>query len=77
MFDDAVHLQFGVGSLGDALMGELQALDFGDREGVYFGGLIQDGLFDMLDAGGPEAASESERIEWRGGNYRLTPPPKK
>jgi hypothetical protein len=44
---------------------------------VYFGDLIQDGSFDMFDAGGLEAASESEIIEWRDGNYRLTPPPKK
>ncbi|PHQ44217.1 hypothetical protein DJ68_19675 [Halorubrum sp. C3] len=56
---------------------ELRALDSGDREVVYFGDLIQDGRFDVFDAGGLEAASESETIEWRDGDYRLTPPPRK
>ena len=71
VFDDAVHLQFGVGSLGNALMGELQALDFGDREVVYFGELIQDGLFDMLDAGGLAAASATSLALTDEGQERL------
>ncbi|UHQ98526.1 acetyl-CoA hydrolase (plasmid) [Natrinema zhouii] len=56
-FEDEVHFQFGVGSLGNALMGELRSLEFGDRDVAYFGELIQDGLFDMLDAGELECAS--------------------
>jgi succinyl-CoA:acetate CoA-transferase len=48
---DRVTLQFGVGSLGNALMGELSAVEFGDREVVYFGELIQDGLVEMVDEG--------------------------
>ncbi|OYR42730.1 acetyl-CoA hydrolase [Halorubrum sp. Ib24] len=71
VFDDAVHLQFGVGSLGNALMGELQALDFGDREVVYFGELIQDGLFDMLDEGGLAAASATSLALTDEGQARL------
>ncbi|MFW6317698.1 MAG: acetyl-CoA hydrolase/transferase C-terminal domain-containing protein [Halorubrum sp.] len=71
VFDDAVHLQFGVGSLGNALMGELRALDFGDREVFYFGELIQDGLFDMLDAGGLEAASATSLALTDEGQARL------
>ena len=71
VFDEAVHLQFGVGSLGNALMGELQALDFGDRDVVYFGELIQDGLFDMLDAGGLEAASATSLALTDEGQERL------
>ncbi|QAU11607.1 acetyl-CoA hydrolase [Halorubrum sp. BOL3-1] len=71
VFDEAVHLQFGVGSLGNALMGELQALDFGDREVVYFGELIQDGLFDMLDAGELEAASATSLALTDEGQERL------
>lgn len=58
VFEDEIHLQFGVGSLGNALMGELKEFDFGGRNVVYFGELIQDGLFDMLDAG---RAGERER----------------
>lgn len=54
---DHVNMQFGVGSLGNALMGELSTIDFGDREVTYYGELIQDGLVDMLDAGELTAAS--------------------
>jgi succinyl-CoA:acetate CoA-transferase len=70
-FDDAVHLQFGVGSLGNALMGELKELDFGDRDVVYFGELIQDGLFDMLDAGRLESASATSLALTDEGQRRL------
>lgn len=71
VFDDAVHLQFGVGSLGNALMGELKELDFGDRKVVYFGELIQDGLFDMLDAGRLECASATSMALTDAGQERL------
>jgi acyl CoA:acetate/3-ketoacid CoA transferase alpha subunit len=54
---DAVNLQFGVGSLGNALMGELSNIDFGGREVTYYGELVQDGLVDMLDAGELATAS--------------------
>ena len=50
LFADAVTLQFGVGSLGNALMSALTDLDVGDRPLVYFGEVIQDGLLDMIDA---------------------------
>ncbi len=56
---DRVTLQFGVGSLGNALMGELASIDFGNREVTYYGELIQDGLIDMLDAGELTAASST------------------
>ncbi|QIO24265.1 acetyl-CoA hydrolase [Haloarcula sp. JP-L23] len=71
VFEDAVHLQFGVGSLGNALMGELKELDFGDRDVVYFGELIQDGLFDMLDAGRLECASATSMALTDEGQERL------
>jgi succinyl-CoA:acetate CoA-transferase len=71
VFDDAVHLQFGVGSLGNALMGELRSLEFGDREVHYFGELIQDGLFDMLDAGGLASASATSLALTDEGQERL------
>lgn len=70
-FDDEIHLQFGVGSLGNALMGELKALDFGDRDVVYFGELIQDGLFDMLDAGRLKSASATSLALTDEGQERL------
>ncbi|MFB6311604.1 MAG: acetyl-CoA hydrolase/transferase C-terminal domain-containing protein [Salinirussus sp.] len=57
IFSDALNLQFGVGSLGNALMGAFADVDFGDRRVAYFGEVIQDGLLDLLDAGTLEAAS--------------------
>jgi succinyl-CoA:acetate CoA-transferase len=71
VFDDAIHLQFGVGSLGNALMGELKELDFGDRDVVYFGELIQDGLLDMLDAGRLRCASATSMALTEKGQTRL------
>ena len=71
MFDDEIHLQFGVGSLGNALMGELKELDFGGRDVTYFGELIQDGLFDMLDAGRLECASATSLALTAEGQQRL------
>jgi succinyl-CoA:acetate CoA-transferase len=59
IFADRVNMQFGVGSLGNALMGELSTIDFGDREVVYCGELVQDGLIDMLDAGELSTASST------------------
>lgn len=57
VFADSVNLQFGVGSLGNALMGELADVSFGDRDVAYYGEVIQDGLLDLLDAGMLTAAS--------------------
>jgi len=71
VFEDAVHLQFGVGSLGNALMGELKELDFGGRDVVYFGELIQDGLLDMLDDGRLECASATSMALTDEGQQRL------
>jgi len=64
--DDRICLQFGVGSLGNALMGALSDVDFGDREVVYFGEVFQDGLLDALDDGllaGASAASLALSVE--------------
>ncbi|QDX41819.1 acetyl-CoA hydrolase [Salarchaeum sp. JOR-1] len=71
VFEESIHLQFGVGSLGNALMGELKELDFGGRDVVYFGELIQDGLFDMLDEGRLEAASATSLALTTEGQQRL------
>jgi succinyl-CoA:acetate CoA-transferase len=71
VFDDEIHLQFGVGSLGNALMGELKDLDLGGRDMVYFGELIQDGLLDMLDEGQLEGASATSLALTDDGQTRL------
>jgi len=57
VFASAVNLQFGVGSLGNALMGALADVEFGDRDVAYVGEVVQDGLLDMLDAGDLRGAS--------------------
>jgi len=54
VFDESLNLQFGVGSLGNALMSEIDAMDAGGRDVVYYGEVFQDGLLDMI---------ESDRIE--------------
>lgn len=71
VFEDAIQLQFGVGSLGNALMGELKELDFGGRDIVYFGELVQDGLLDMLDDGRLECASATSMALTDEGQARL------
>ncbi|WP_101295891.1 acetyl-CoA hydrolase/transferase C-terminal domain-containing protein [Halegenticoccus soli] len=63
---DRVHLQFGVGSLGNALMGALSEIDFGDRTVVYFGEVFQDGLLNAIDEGllsGASATSLALSVE--------------
>jgi succinyl-CoA:acetate CoA-transferase len=69
--EESVRLQFGVGSLGNALMAELPEVDFGDREIVYFGEVIQDGLLDMIDDGALAAASATSLALSREGQTRL------
>jgi len=71
LFEDSLRIQFGVGSLGNALMGALGDADFGDRDLVYFGEVIQDGLLDLLDDGDLEAASATSLALSREGQDRL------
>jgi succinyl-CoA:acetate CoA-transferase len=66
MLAERVCLQFGVGSLGNALMGRLTDIDFGERDVIYFGEVFQDGLLDALDEGllaGASATSLALSIE--------------
>lgn len=70
-FDDAVNLQFGVGSLGNALMGAFADAEFGDRTVSYYGEVIQDGLLDMLDADRLESASAASLALSKEGQERL------
>jgi len=71
VFDETVHMQFGVGSLGNALMRRLHDIDFDDRSVVYFGEVIQDGLLDMLDDGHLECASATSLALSADGRNRL------
>ena len=57
LYEHHAYLQFGVGSLGNALMGAFRNFDFGEREVGYFGEVIQDGLLDMIDDGKLSGAS--------------------
>ncbi|GAB3310690.1 acetyl-CoA hydrolase/transferase C-terminal domain-containing protein [Haloplanus salinarum] len=68
---ESVNLQFGVGSLGNALMGELSGLDVGDRTLGYFGEVIQDGLLDLADRGRLAYASATSLALSRDGQRRL------
>ncbi|MEF8783694.1 MAG: acetyl-CoA hydrolase/transferase C-terminal domain-containing protein [Haloarculaceae archaeon] len=67
----AVNLEFGVGSIGNALMGALDGIDFGDRRVAYFGEVLQDGLLDALDSGLLEGASATSLALSEGGQQRL------
>jgi succinyl-CoA:acetate CoA-transferase len=71
VFEDTVNLQFGVGSLGNALMGQLEAVDFGDRDVAYAGEVIQDGLLDLLDKEMLTAASATSLALSEDGQERL------
>lgn len=50
-------IEFGVGSLGNALMGAIADADLGCREVVYFGEVFQDGLLSAIDDGTIAGAS--------------------
>ncbi|MDR5671843.1 Acetyl-CoA hydrolase [Halalkaliarchaeum sp. AArc-CO] len=71
MLAETVHLQFGVGSMGNALMGTLGAVDFGDRDVVYFGEVFQDGLLDSIDSGLLSGASATSLALSETGQRRL------
>jgi succinyl-CoA:acetate CoA-transferase len=71
IFEDSIRLQFGVGSLGNALMGALGDADFGGRDLVYYGEVIQDGLLDLLDQGRLRSASATSLALSADGQSRL------
>lgn len=70
-YSDTIHLQFGAGSLGNALMSALSAVDIPDRDLVYFGEIIMDGLLDMIDEGKLQAASATALALSTEGQRRL------
>lgn len=71
IFDDRIALQFGVGSLGNALMGALSAIDFGERDVYYYGEVFQDGLLEMIENGTLEGASATSFALSAAGQQRL------
>ncbi len=71
LFAESLRIQFGVGSLGNALMGALGDADLGDRNLVYFGEVVQDGLLDLLDDGQLHAASATSLALSSEGQDRL------
>ncbi|RXK48060.1 acetyl-CoA hydrolase [Halorientalis pallida] len=77
LFEDSVRLQFGVGSLGNALMGALGEADFGNRDLIYYGEVIQDGLLDLLDDGHLDAASATSLALSADGQDRLFAAPER
>ncbi|MEF8778544.1 MAG: acetyl-CoA hydrolase/transferase C-terminal domain-containing protein, partial [Natronomonas sp.] len=68
---EAVRVQFGVGSLGNALASALSAVPFGDRTVVYFGEVFQDGLLECLDDSDISGASATSLALSRAGQERL------
>ncbi|WP_336365165.1 acetyl-CoA hydrolase/transferase C-terminal domain-containing protein [Halalkalicoccus salilacus] len=71
MFSSTVSMQFGVGSLGNALMGTLTEIEFGDRTVIYFGEVFQDGLLNMLDSGRLAGASATSLALSNAGQERF------
>jgi len=71
LFDDVVHLQFGVGNVGNALMAELDQISFDGTRAVYFGEVIQDGLLDMIDEGILREASATSLALSQDGQRKL------
>jgi len=71
LFAEAVAIQFGVGSLGNALMGALGDVELGDRDAVYFGEVVQDGLLDLLDEGVLRGASATSLALSEAGQERF------
>ncbi|QLD90032.1 acetyl-CoA hydrolase [Natronomonas salina] len=68
---ESVRLQFGVGAIGNALMGALGDADLGDRDLVYFGEVFQDGLLDLVDDGTLASTSATTLALTRDGQDRL------
>ncbi|MFP9061670.1 acetyl-CoA hydrolase/transferase C-terminal domain-containing protein [Natrialbaceae archaeon A-chndr2] len=71
VYEDSVRLQFGVGSLGNALMNAFGDIDFDDRNLIYYGEVIQDGLLDLIDSGKLASASATSLALSEEGQDRL------
>ncbi|ERH11567.1 MAG: acetyl-CoA hydrolase [halophilic archaeon J07HB67] len=73
----APTLQFGVGSLGNALMGALSESPLADAGLRYYGEVIQDGLLDLLDEEKLSAASATSLALSTAGQDRLFAEPER
>ncbi len=71
IFRDSIHFQFGVGSVGNAMIDTITAVDFGERDVHYLGEVFQDGLLDLLEAGRVESASATSLALSTEGQDRL------
>lgn len=71
LLEDVVRIQFGVGSVGNALPRALRSVEFGDRDVCYFGEVVQDGVLDLLDAGLLSGASATSLALSADGQTRL------
>lgn len=71
VFDDSLNLQFGVGSLGNALMSEIDTMETDGRDVVYYGEVFQDGLLDMLDNDQVETTSATSLALSEDGQQRF------
>lgn len=68
---EVLRLQFGVGSMGNALMGALAEFDDGGRDIEYFGEVVQDGMLDLLADGTFSVASATSLALSEDGQKRL------
>lgn len=71
IFADSVQFQFGVGSIGNAMIDTISTVDFGDRTVHYLGEVIQDGLLNLLDREIVASASATSLALSREGQKRL------
>lgn len=71
LLSELIHLQFGVGNVGNALMAELDKLQVGESNLVYFGEVIQDGLLEMIEKGVVDSASATSLALSETGQHKL------
>lgn len=69
--EEALNLQFGVGSVGNAVVAALDSVALGDRRVAYFGEVLQDAVLDAIDDGTIEAASATSLALSDDGQARL------
>jgi succinyl-CoA:acetate CoA-transferase len=70
-FAEHVYVQFGVGSIGNAMIEAIGSIDADDRTIHYFGEVFQDGLLDHLETGIVESASATSLALSEKGQQRL------
>jgi succinyl-CoA:acetate CoA-transferase len=70
-FTEQFYVQFGVGSIGNAMMEAIGNIDADGRTIHYFGEVFQDGLLDHLEAGVVESASATSLALSKAGQRRL------